>query len=86
MKIPQVNLNPRENHQFLKIIRNEDLDKLKHLLQTTTVDNPVVECEAELWIDGQAVRKKIVCRTMWSNEKKPQYTGAIGKIIDAIET
>lgn len=86
LKIPQVNLNPRENHQFLKIIRNEDLDKLKHLLQTTTVDNPVVECEAELWIDGQAVRKKIVCRTMWSNEKKPQYTGAIGKIIDAIET
>lgn len=86
LKIPQVNLNPRENHQFLKIIRNEDLDKLKHLLQTTTVDNPVVECEAELWIDGQAVRKKIVCRTMWSNEKKPQYAGAIGKIIDAIET
>lgn len=82
LKLPQIILNPDENHQFLKIIQKEDLDKLKELLEGLTIENPTLEYEAVLRIDGKEVRKRIVCRAMWSNEEKPRYTGAIGKIID----
>lgn len=82
LKLPQIILNLDENHQFLKIIQKEDLDKLKELLEGLTIENPTLEYEAVLRIDGKEVRKRIVCRAMWSNEEKPRYTGAIGKIID----
>ena len=45
----------------------------------------MVEYDCEIQIDGEPRTVHIISRSMWSSDEVPQYTGAIGKIVERKE-
>ena len=78
-------VNPYSNEKVLNTMGAESLAKLARLLRSSTIDNPVVEFDCDMWVDGQSKPVHIVSRAMWSADEPPQYTGAIGKITELDE-
>ena len=54
------------------------MDKLKN----TTPENPVVVDKYLLTIGGEKKWNKIIAKVMWGESEKPEFEGAIGKIMD----
>ena len=59
--------------------------ELSELLHHTTPEDPVVEYDCEARLDGKLQPVHIIARAMWSSDETPQYTGAIGKVIERRE-
>lgn len=83
--LPQNIINPSENRELLQVIPVQDLYRLNQTLLQTTPDNPVVEYESDIMIDGKRHRNRLICRSMWSGTDESEYSGAIGKVIDIHE-
>lgn len=58
---------------------------LAKLLRNTTPEEPVVEYNCDTTLDGVLRPVRIISRAMWSSEEPPQYTGAIGVILERTE-
>lgn len=82
LNLPQVIVNPEEDAELLKIIRKEDLIQLNKKLHAATLENPVIEYEGKMTIDGVCHLNRFICRAMWTKGENPAYNGAIGKVID----
>jgi len=79
-------IDPKSNESLLSIISEESLNELSERVRKTTPDQPVVEYECDLKIDGIIKRYKIVCRSMWTEKDSSHYIGAVGKVLDADDT
>ena len=80
--LPPLIVHPGSSRALLEIIALEDLRQLKTLLCQAPIQNPVVEYECPLKIQGVCHRYRFICRAMWSKDDPPQYNGAIGKLFD----
>ncbi len=79
-------IDPKSNEGLLSIISEKSLNELSEMVRKTTPDQPVVEYECDLKIDGIIKRYKIVCRSMWTEKDSSHYIGAVGKVLDAEDT
>ena len=70
-------MDPCENKSLMERVC---IDRLSALLHGTTPENPVVELDCEILLNGAVCPVHITARAMWSSEETPQYTGAIGKV------
>lgn len=82
LNLPETIYNPRENFFGTEVFNKEDFEKLLERLKHTTPKNPNVEMDFVLNINGRNQWSKIQARSMWTDDEEPQYTGAIGKIVD----
>ncbi len=55
---------------------------LADMLRSTTPEQPVVQLDCQLSIQGELRWSRIVARATWSSDEPPRYMGAIGKAID----
>jgi putative two-component system response regulator len=74
--------DPADNIQVLKIFGEENLAQLTQAVRATTPEDPVAHYECEILIGGQLRWSRVICRSMWSEEDPPEYTGVIGKVLD----
>lgn len=61
------------------------LDRFIQVVRATTPEQPVGKCDLQLNIGGEPRWYHIICRSMWSADEPPQYTGIIGKATDVHE-
>ena len=80
--LEEATVDPYHNKQVQAIISSDQLAELAHLLQNTTPEEPVVEYDCTIQLNGQLHPVHIISRAMWSSEEPPQYTGAVGKVIE----
>jgi len=78
----EIIMNPYQNTKLLDAIGIDNLKGLADLLHHTTSEEPVVQFDCELKINGKSRWHHIIARANWSLEKTPQYQGAIGKAVD----
>lgn len=80
--LEEVTVDPYHNKLVQEIICLDQLTELAHRLQNTTPEEPNVEYDCTIRLDGQLRLVHIISRAMWSSEEPPQYTGAIGKVVE----
>ena len=83
--IPRLIMNPSENEKLLSIFSLEEMRQLDQKLRNTTPDCPILECEIEWKMSGKTKFSWIICRALWTQDEKKEYSGAIGKIVDIQE-
>ena len=74
--------NPLTEEICAQRIAKKDLQAIVDMLRSTTPAEPVVEYICPIQFRDRSRWAKVVCRSMWSGEEPPEYTGAIGKILD----
>lgn len=85
LDMPETILMPREAKFGTEVFNKSDFEQLLAKLETTTCKEPMTEENYLLNINGEGRWSKVIARSMWSEAEPPEYTGAIGKIVDIHE-
>ncbi len=80
--LDEIIINPQEDKRVSMISSEKMVDEIKALIYESTPENPIVQCDGEVLINGEWCWSRVICRSMWSSEETPVMTGCIGKIID----
>lgn len=78
----EVIVDPQHDESIAQVLGADVWNQVSNLLHSTSIEEPLVECECELHYDGQARWHRITTRAIWSESEPPQYLGAIGKAVD----
>ena len=75
--------NPLEDHELLNCMSQRSLTDIERLIRSATRENPIVDYEADVVIDGSAHRCKIKIMKQYSLEEEDYvYSGCVGKMED----
>ncbi len=85
LNMPEMIPNPGKDAFGTELFSAEDFEDFLTLLENTTPENPMIEKKYLLNVNGQERWSKVVARSMWASWEPPEYTGAIGKIVDVHE-
>ncbi len=85
LNMPETILNPKNDEFGTVLFAKDDFEDFLERLRNTTPENPVVEEKYLMCIHGHTRWSKVVARSMWASWEPPEYTGAIGKIVDIHE-
>lgn len=80
--LKEFTLDPLHDDQLLSILDAEDLKKISEALHHTTPENPIVQYDCKINMNGDTHYTRIICRSAWSFDNPPHYTGAIGRLVD----
>lgn len=81
--MPQKILNPAESALATEIFGEGDFDRFVTKMYQTTPENPIVEEKYLLNIRGAKRWNKVIVQTLWSSdEERPVFEGALGKVVD----
>lgn len=83
--IQELIMDPHHSREILTIINKKNLRGLSDALIKTIPEDPVIQFDCEIMIDGKPRWNRFICRAIWSSEEPPQYLGAIGKVVDIHE-
>lgn len=81
--LKEVTLDPLENKELLDGIGKEDLQKLRDVIHGATPEEPVFRMPCRINLGGNTENRQMIFRVMWSDEEKTQYSGVIGKVLNA---
>ena len=79
--ISKVIMDPMEGGKLSGVMGEEQMEELSSLIRRSTSDDPVVRYECDFRLSDGTKRVQIVCRSMWSIDRPPVYTGVIGKVL-----
>lgn len=68
--------------EWKNVLGEENLKKLTDKLRHATPDNPEIEMECFINVQGEPRRHLCEARALWSKETHPQYIGAVGKLTE----
>ena len=85
LSMPETILNPKKDDFGTVLFAPKDFEDFLARLESTTPENPMVEEKYLMNINGHTRWSKVVARSMWASWEPPEYTGAIGKIVDIHE-
>lgn len=74
-------MNPEKNEKIIEILGVENISEIKRMLYSTTVEEPIIRFEINIMFCGEPKKVRFVCKTLWTFDEFPKYTGAIGKVI-----
>ncbi len=80
--LPEIVMDPYHDEGFCAVFGRENLEKLNRLLRATTPENPVIDMEVEVTVEGETRWLHALVRALWSEDAEPVYLGSIGKFID----
>lgn len=82
LNMPETFLNPKTEAFATSVFAEGDFLHLLEKLENSTPDDPVIEEKYLLNINGHERWSKVIARSMWSSWEPPEFSGAIGKIVD----
>ncbi len=82
LDVDEIIKDPYKNERFLDAVGLDNLKGLSEALRATTPEQPVIQYDCEIRVDGEKRWNRVYSRATWSNEEHPQYLGAIGKVVD----
>lgn len=74
-------MDPLHNEEMYSVISKEELEALSFLLRSTTPQQPLVTYDCKMNCGGNVQGMRIICRSVWSEDEPPQYTGSVGKAV-----
>lgn len=80
--LPEIVMDPYNDEAFCSVFGVGNLEKLSRLLRSTKPEDPVIDMEMEVTVDGETRWLHALVRALWSDENPPTYLGSIGKFID----
>lgn len=80
--LPEIVMDPYNDEAFCDVFGRENLEKLNRLLRATSPEDPVIDMEMEVTVDGETRWLHALVRALWSEDAEPVYVGSIGKFID----
>jgi len=78
--LEETTVDPYHNRRVRELADLDQLADMARRLQNTTPEEPVVELDCQIRLDGRVRPVHIIGRAMWSAEEPPQYTGAVGRV------
>lgn len=84
--LDEVIQDPFNDEVLIDMFGKENLDKLEQKLLSTTVDDPIFQCDFQANIQGDPHWYHLACRALWNEtDKGMEYRGFIGKMVDIQE-
>ncbi len=77
--------NPQQDEKVLRVLNGTGWDQLSSALRNTTPDQPNVTFDCKMMVKNEERWMQIVARSSWTADDEPQYTGAVGKLLDIHE-
>ncbi len=74
-------VNPAEDKKLNTIMDQKDLDRISTMIAETTPNEPTVNAQCKFHLNGEDKNVNIICRSMWSSDEIPKFTGTIGKCL-----
>lgn len=82
----KVLVGPFDNEKIFSVFSRKNMRILSEEIHSTTTEQPVVQYDCQLTINGEERWTRIIARAIWSTDEPPRYIGTIGKAIDIHET
>lgn len=81
-------LHPETDEKLLAIIGEGNFNDILAKLKATTAENPVIEHNYQIRLNGELRWYKVIARSMWISDSHDdlQYSGGIGKMIDVTDS
>lgn len=78
-------LNPLSDEQLARVFMEPLRSRLLVSIEKSTPEQPVIQLDSPIRIDGEMRWHRFFCRSMWSADDPPRRTGVIGKLVDIHE-
>ena len=79
--LDEITMDPLNKEKVLESMSSQDRQNLQELLHNATPEEPDVRFKCKTSVGGKVRAREIVCRSIWSDDEKPQYLGVIGKVL-----
>ncbi len=86
LALDEIIMDPLHDERLRRAFGGDVLDAMEAALHATTPENPVIERDIQVMVDGAPRWFHSVSRAIWSDDEVPVYHGSIGKIVDIHET
>lgn len=83
MGLPEVIVNPFSDERLAHILESDWVKQLSDKLRSSSPQSPDVQFEVGGISGGSEQNIKIICKSLWSIDEPPHYTGAVGKIVSS---
>lgn len=80
--LPEIVMDPYNDEAFCAVFGQENLEELSSRLRATDPEDPLIDMELEVTVDGETRWLHALARALWSDENPPRYLGSLGKFID----
>lgn len=80
--LEEITMDPLKKGKVLDSMSEPDRQKLQQLLRSATPEEPDVRYRCRSNMAGKEKAIEIICRSIWSDDEKPQYLGVIGKVLE----
>ncbi len=80
--VDEIIMNPMQNQTLIDTVGYSNLQALYECFRSSSPDEPVIQFDCQIKINGKLRWHHIIARTSWSSDNPAQYRGAIGKIVD----
>ncbi len=78
-------MDPLHDKKALAIAGYDGVRMLSDAVRSTNPENPVIQCDWKLNVDGETQWTRFFLRSVWNHDEPPRYTGAIGKAVNIHE-
>lgn len=79
--LPPAIVNPSKNSELAQVVDYQVIKQLLILFFDSTPEEPVVEMDCKLKVNGQKQDYHMIFRINWSRDERPKFKGVIGKIV-----
>ena len=80
--MPAIIMNPSQDETWCAMFAKEDFERFLEKMKRTTPENPVLAEKFLLKLNGEEKWNKVVAKVLWGDSERPEFEGAIGKIMD----
>ncbi len=77
--IERYTVDPLKDEKLYSMISEQDRENILNLLKGATPQEPIIEYNCKINLDGKPTEVKLICRTVWSADEKSQYSSILGK-------
>lgn len=83
--VNEIIMDPGEDAGLIQVVFKHNLEDFRTRIRNTTPEEPIVERNYKIHINGRDRWYRLVARAMWQVDKETEYTGCIGKFVDVHE-
>ncbi|WP_165045634.1 diguanylate cyclase [Adlercreutzia sp. ZJ138] len=80
--LPEVIPDPENSETLIRVFGREGVTEFLHRMMDTSPDDPIVRFDMCGVANGETRWYNVVSRALWSDDDKPVYMGALGKLTD----
>lgn len=85
LNLPELIMDPVHDAGMQDVFGKDNIRYIADALHNTTPEEPIVQYDCRILLNGKFRWCRMICRATWSAEEPPVYKGALGKVVDIHE-